>query len=77
MTTYVFDAYFSDRTANAIKEKMTGKTYLKFKIEVGHIACNYTIIISTDYEGATVDELRDMFTYCLMEEFGVLCSKQS
>lgn len=68
MTRVTLNGYFCESDAEAIKEKMTGKSYMNFEIEIGGSGVNRTLIVSTSVEGVTEEGLKNVF-YCaaLME----------
>ena len=46
MAKYEIEGYLNTEQCKRIKEKVQGKTYLKFNVEYGGIAGNNTMIIS-------------------------------
>lgn len=55
----------SEKQALRIREKLQGQTYMNFIVEYGIYASNYPVRVSTNYEGATMEEFRDMLTFVM------------
>jgi hypothetical protein len=55
----------SEKQALRIREKLEGKTYMEFIVEYGICAGNYPVTVSTNYEGATMDEFRNMLGFVM------------
>ena len=69
MIKYIIDGYFSNDQCKKIKEKLQGKTFMNFNIEYGGIAGNNTIIVSSNVENYSDEELKEMFIYSALTEF--------
>jgi hypothetical protein len=69
MITCTIDGYFSERQCENIKYLMQGKTFFNFNIESGGCGCqNQTLVVSSNIENYTPEELKQMFLYsCLVE----------
>jgi hypothetical protein len=55
----------SEKQALRIREKLEGKTYMEFIVEYGICAGNYPVTVSTNYEGVTMDEFRNMLGFVM------------
>lgn len=55
----------SEKQALRIREKLQGQTYMNFIVEYGIYAGNYPVRVLTNYEGATIEEFRDMLTFVM------------
>ena len=66
------DGYFSVNQCERIKEIMQGKTFFKFNIEFGGCGTqNQTIIVSSQNENYTAEELKEMFIYACLKELAM------
>lgn len=69
MTSFEISGLFSVKQCENIKKIVQGKTFLNFDIQ--HGGCgeqNHTIIVSSNAEDCTVEELKSLFFYvCLTE----------
>lgn len=63
MKEYIFEelGYFTENECKAIKEVMDGKTFMDFKVTYSSFAGNCTLIVKTDYEECTEDEIKSHF----------------
>ncbi len=70
MTACWFDelGYFPDGYCEAIKAHLQGKSFYHFDISWSNCAGNCILCVSTDYEGATEDEVKEMFLHCALSE---------
>ena len=57
-------AISSTKQCEKIKERLEGKTFMKFHIEYGGVAGNNAIIVTGNAESS--DELREMFIHCAL-----------
>jgi hypothetical protein len=64
MASYQIEGYFSTKQCEKIKERLEGKTFMKFHIEYGGVAGNNAIIVTGNAESD--DELREMFIHCAL-----------
>ena len=65
MTSYKVPGYYSKSEAETVKEKLEGKSYMRFKIEISNYIGNYTILVHTDCD-VTEEELSGMFIFALI-----------
>jgi len=63
MCKYQIAGYFSKNQCENIKSKLEGKTFMNFHIEFGGIANNNSMIVTSNAENYTDDELKEMFIY--------------
>ena len=62
------EGFFSKSQCERIKEIMQGKTFYNFNIQYGGCCGNNTLLVSSEIEGHTAEELKEMFIYsCLTE----------
>lgn len=64
----IIDGYFTKNQAEKIKEKMQGKTFFNFNIEIANCAGNCTLIVESNNTNYTDDELKEMFYFCCLGE---------
>ncbi|MEX3623735.1 hypothetical protein [Viridibacillus arvi] len=63
MTEVILEGYYTDETAKNLVEKMQGKTFMNFNITYsGGVNCS--IVVSTEREDTSKEELLGMFVYC-------------
>lgn len=55
----------SKEQAERIANKLNGKTYYNFKVEYAPCAGNYPVSVSTDYEGAEEEEVKEMLIFVM------------
>lgn len=67
-TQVLMEGYFSEKVCERIKEIMSGMTYYDFIIDYSNQAGNCTLIVATNREGTTKEELKEMFVYCCINE---------
>lgn len=60
-TSFTIDGYFTRNQAEKIKEVMTGRTYMDFKIDMAGDNINTAITVSTREEGITKSKLKETF----------------
>ena len=61
--------YFSKNQVNRIKEKLEGKTFMKFEISSGGIGTmNQVLTVSTNRPDTPEEELRGMFLNVALNE---------
>jgi len=65
MTTIELGNIGSKLQAEKIIAKLSGKTYYNFIVEYGIDCNNYPVLVSTEYDGATESELKDMVLFVL------------
>lgn len=65
MTTIELGNIGSKEQAEKIANKLNGKTYYNFQVHYGIYAGNYPVSVSTDYEGATEQEITEMLLFVL------------
>jgi len=58
MLAYTLPGYYSNRDAEKLKEKLTGKTFYNFMVEYGGVAGNNEIVIMS----ATPEYTQEEFT---------------
>lgn len=68
MTQTTINGYFTRPAAERIREKLTGKSFYNFEIETGNNAGNYTIVVKTELDDVTPEELQEMFYYVALNE---------
>ena len=67
MAKYEIDGYFNTEQCKKIKDKMQGKTFMKFDIQYGGIAGNNQLIVmsNSDYND---EELKEMFVHYALNQ---------
>ncbi len=65
MTCYELPGIYRNDAVDRIKTKLEGKTYMNFVVEAGGIAGNNTVIISTECDETTEEELAGMVIHVL------------
>jgi hypothetical protein len=60
--------FFSKNQCERIKEIMQGKTFYNFNIQYGGWGGNNTLLVSSEIEGYTSKELKEMFIYACLTE---------
>lgn len=55
----------SKEQAEKIAKKLNGKTYYNFKVEYGICTGNYPVSVSTDYEDAEENEVKEMLMFIM------------
>ncbi len=71
MAEYWFEelGHFTKSDCEAIKAHLQGKTLYRFNVSWSSSAGNCILCVSTDYEGATEKEVKEMFLHCALSEF--------
>ena len=69
MKEYWFEnlGFFSEETCKKIKEKLDGKSFMKFEVIYSNCAGNCTLGVKTSYEDCE-NTIRNFFLYCLISE---------
>ena len=75
LTQISIDGYFSKEVCEKLKEKLSGKSYMKFQIEYSNCAGNCTLMISTSYPETTEEELQSMFFFVALNALAEESSK--
>jgi len=61
--------YFSDNEVARIKEKLQGKSFMKFEISSGGIGTmNQVLTVTTDRPDTSEEELKGMFLHMALSE---------
>lgn len=55
----------SKEQAQRLIEKLSGKTYYDFQVDYSVSAGNYPVTVSTDYPGATEEEVKNMLLFVM------------
>lgn len=61
--------YFTESQCKRLKEKLQGKTFLKFDISYYSRGVNCTLIVRSDNTNYNLQELKEMFIYYCISEF--------
>lgn len=67
--TATIEGYFTEEQAKKIKEKMQGKTYLKFNVDYSNEAGNCAIVVTTDNYDENEYDTPYEFRQALREDF--------
>jgi hypothetical protein len=65
MVTIELGNVHSKEQAQKIIEKLSGQTYYNFQVDYGVYAGNYPVTVSTDYPGATEEEVKNMLLFVM------------
>ncbi len=64
----IFDlGYLSKEKALKVREKLEGKTYMNFRVDLGLCPSGYGVTISTDYSGASYSDIAEFLMSCMAE----------
>lgn len=58
------EGFFSANYAKIIKERLQGETFFEFDIEICNQAGNCSLIVKSNIDDYSPDELREMFYCC-------------
>ena len=65
MITIKLGNFDSKEQVEKIKNKLNGESYYNFEVSHGIYMSNYPVYVSTSYEGAKENEVKDMLLYVM------------
>lgn len=64
--------YFAERDCKAFKNALEGSTFMNFHISWSNWAGNCTLIVRTDYEETTEDDMKNFFLFAALNKLSDL-----
>lgn len=68
--------YFTEQTCKSLQKVMDGKSFYGLKVKFSNCHSNCTLMVRSDYEEATPDDIGTMFLHIALDELGMLALKK-
>lgn len=68
--------FFSESTCKTLEKVMDGQTFYGLQVKYSNCHGNCTLIIRSDYQDATPEDVGSMFLHCAIGELGQLALKK-
>lgn len=78
MVEKVFDelGFLTEQTCKSLQKVMDGKSYYGLQVKYSNCHSNCTLIVRSDYEGATPEDIGSMFLHVALGELGSMALKK-